>query len=122
MQEFMDSATNGVIFMSFGSTLKSSVMKPEMVDTILGTFRGLAPIKFIRKWDGMAQKDLPTNVLLTVWAPQQDLLGHWNLKVFVTHGGLSSIIEVICHNTVLVGSPFNGDQFANVAIVVQNRI
>jgi glucuronosyltransferase len=42
--------------------------------------------------------------------------------VFVTHGGLLSITEAICHNVVLVGSPFSGDQFANVAIVVQNKI
>ena len=42
-------------------------------------------------------KDLPKNVLTSSWVPQQDVLGHPNLKVFVTHGGLGSVMEAIHH-------------------------
>jgi hypothetical protein len=46
----MDSATKGAMLMSFGSTLKSSVMKPEKVDTILQTFRGEFHNQADAKW------------------------------------------------------------------------
>ena len=40
------------------------------------------------KWDEDNIADLPKNVMIKKWVPQQDLLAHPNLKLFVTHGGL----------------------------------
>ena len=37
-------------------------------------------LKVIWKWD-MDIPDLPENIKLSSWLPQQDLLGHPNLKV-----------------------------------------
>jgi glucuronosyltransferase len=46
--------------------------------------------------------------------PQQDLLAHPNLKVFVTHGGLLSLQEALYHQTPLVGIPLGNDQKPNM--------
>ena len=51
----------------------------------------------IWKWNEDNIADLPSNVMLSKWTPQQDLLAHPNLKVFVTHGGLLSLQEAIFH-------------------------
>ena len=40
------------------------------------------------KWDEDNIADLPKNVMIKKWVPQQDILAHPNLKLFVTHGGL----------------------------------
>ena len=40
------------------------------------------------KWDEDDIADLPKNVMIKKWVPQQDILAHPNLKLFVTHGGL----------------------------------
>ena len=112
LQSFMDSATKGVVFVSFGSQIKSSELSEDKLSVFLETFRRLE-MSVIWKWDA----DVPNiskNVITRTWLPQQDLLGHPNLKVFVTHGGLGSLMEAIYHKTVVVGIPLTNDQKPNL--------
>ncbi len=55
----------------------------------------------------------PDNVMLKKWLPQQDVLGHPNVRMFITHGGLGSSIESIYHGKPLVIMPGFADQFSN---------
>ena len=57
---------------------------------------------------------MPSNVLVTEWVPQQDLLAHRNLAVFLTHGGLLSLQEALYHEVPLVGIPIWFDQRTNL--------
>ena len=52
--------------------------------------------------------------MVSKWLPQNDLLAHPNLRVFVTHGGLLSLQEAIYHKTPLVGVPLVNDQKPNL--------
>ena len=47
------------------------------------------------------------------WLPQQDVLAHPNLKVFITHAGQSSFQETLCHQKPVVAIPVSGDQPIN---------
>jgi len=110
---FMDSATSGVVFISFGSAIAPSQMPLEKLELLLAVFRSLSHYSFMWKWDGQIE-NLPSNVKIMNWVPQQDLLGHHNLRVFVTHGGMGGVSEAIYHKTALVGIPFVNDQKANL--------
>ena len=57
--------------------------------------------------------DLPKNVLVANWLPQQDILAHSNLKLFITHGGQSSFQESLCYQKPMVVIPVFGDQPLN---------
>ena len=57
---------------------------------------------------------LPPNVKLSKWVPQQDVLGHPNTKLFITHGGLLSTQEATYHGVPLIGIPIFGDQDLNM--------
>lgn len=59
--------------------------------------------------------DKPNNVLLKKWLPQQDVLGHPNVKLFVTHSGLISTLEFLYHKKPVVLMPGFLDQFSNAA-------
>jgi UDP:flavonoid glycosyltransferase YjiC (YdhE family) len=112
LQLFMDSATEGAVLVSFGSSLKADQMPEEKIQVFVDTFKQL-DMKVIWKWD-VELPGLPANVLLSSWLPQQDLLAHPNLKVFVTHGGLGGLVEAIYHKTAVVGLPLSNDQKPNL--------
>ncbi|XP_023320254.1 UDP-glucuronosyltransferase 2B19 [Eurytemora carolleeae] len=113
LQIFMDSSPQGVLLVSFGSSITPSSMSEEKRKVFLEVFEKIN-IPVIWKWDTGVTADVPKNVLIKDWLPQQDLLAHPNLKVFVTHGGLLSIMEAIYHETVLVGIPLGNDQRPNL--------
>ena len=114
LQKYMDSHPEGVIYVSFGSLFKSTSMSKEQKLIFHETFRELQ-MPIIWKWDNDDLAGIPKNVWLSKWLPQNDLLAHQNLKVFVTHGGLLSTQEALFHKTVLVGMPLAADQYANIA-------
>ena len=111
-QTFLDSS-DAVVLVSFGSTLQPSQMPQDKLDILYEVFRSLPDYSFIWKWDGQIP-DVPTNVLISSWLPQQDLLAHPNIKTFITHGGLGGITEAIYHKVTLVGIPFGNDQISNL--------
>lgn len=112
LKDFMDNAKEGVVYVSFGSQLRFSELEKKKVEIFVETFKR---IKMSVLWKvDVTIPDLPKNVKTSSWVPQQDLLGHPNLKVFVTHGGLGSLQEAIYHKAVLVGIPFSIDQRPNL--------
>ena len=113
LQTVLDSHPEGVVLVSFGSSIKPSQMGEEKMKVFLETFAQLS-YTVIWKWDGEVMADLPSNVILQSWVPQQDLLAHPHLKVFVTHGGLLSLQETVYHATPIVGIPLGNDQKPNM--------
>ena len=99
LRTFLDSASAGAVYVSFGSAIPPSQMPAEKLELLLGVFRSLPQYSFVWKWDGEIE-NLPDNVRTKTWIPQQDLLGHHNLRVFVTHGGMGGVSEAIYHKTV----------------------
>ena len=98
-----DAGPDGVIYVSFGSVLKASVMSDDKRKIMLGAF-GKLKQKVLWKWETEVMDDKPSNVMLHKWLPQQDVLGHPNVKLFVSHGGQSSFQETICHQTPAVSN------------------
>ncbi|KAG5880371.1 hypothetical protein JTB14_029497 [Gonioctena quinquepunctata] len=112
LQKFLDDAKEGLIYFSMGSNLKSNNLPIEVRDAILEAF-GKRKEKILWKWEDDSLPGQPSNVFLKKWVPQQDILAHPNLKVFITHGGLLSNIETVYHGVPLIAIPIFGDQFAN---------
>merc|ERR1711863_225414 len=78
------------------------------------SFKELKEMPIIWKWDEDDLSGIPDNVMVQKWLPQNDLLAHPNLKVFVTHGGLLSTQESLFHSVPLVGVPIANDQKPNL--------
>jgi hypothetical protein len=52
------------------------------------------------------------------WFPQDDILAHPNVKLFISHGGLGSVVEAKFHGVPILGVPFFADQSGNVRKIV----
>ncbi|XP_062067694.1 UDP-glucuronosyltransferase 3A2 [Lepus europaeus] len=65
---------------------------------------------------------LAENVKIMDWLPQNDLLAHPNIRLFVSHGGQNSIMEAIQHGVPMVGIPLFGDQPENIVRVEAKKL
>lgn len=90
LAKFTDTATQGFIFMSFGSLQMD--LPPEEQLKWLAVFAGL-PYKVVWK-QSKVPGAVASNVRFFSWLPQQSLLQHSNFKLFITHGGHASKTEV----------------------------
>ncbi|XP_072046419.1 UDP-glucuronosyltransferase 2B31-like [Amphiura filiformis] len=77
-------------------------------------------VKVIWQLKGTSPPDIPENVKVVEWIPQNDLLGHPKMMLFVSQGGTNSIYEAIYHGVPMVLVPVYGDQHFN-AMKVANR-
>ncbi|XP_049885624.1 UDP-glucosyltransferase 2-like [Pectinophora gossypiella] len=112
LKEVMDVATHGVIYFSMGSLLKSTQIPDTIIRGIVDVFAGLKQT-VIWKYEEKLH-NIPKNLQVLQWAPQQTILAHPNCVLFITHGGLLSTTEAIHFGVPIIGVPMFGDQFINV--------
>ncbi|CAH0547836.1 unnamed protein product [Brassicogethes aeneus] len=108
VQDFLDSGKDGVIYLSFGTNVKSDHVTPELQKILLQTFKEL-PYKVLWKFETELNTD-NGNVKFAKWLPQQDVLRHKNIKLFITQGGVQSVDESIANHVPLLVVPFVSDQ------------
>lgn len=70
------SGESGFIYVSMGSSVKASKMPEHLRKLLIRAFAQI-PYRVIWKYEGgMADmKDLPSNVKIGTWLPQQNILG-----------------------------------------------
>ena len=113
LEDFVNGAGDaGFIYLSFGTLLKSNELPESTTQILVDTFARV-PQRIVWKYDGHID-NLPSNIRLQPWLPQQDLLGHPKIRVFISHGGLCSTQEAVYHGVPFIGLPVFADQFSNV--------
>ena len=85
------------------SIFTASKMSEEKRRLLLGVFSKLKQ-RVLWKWETESMPDKPDNVMLSKWLPQQDVLAHPKVRLFVSHGGQSSSQESLCHQKPMVCS------------------
>ncbi|XP_043503397.1 UDP-glucosyltransferase 2-like, partial [Polistes fuscatus] len=112
LKEFIDNGSNGFIYVSLGTNIHPSMFPKKLLDIFFNVFSNL-PVKVVWKFNGNILK-IPENIYIAAWFPQQTILAHPNLKLFVYQGGLQSTEEAIHFGVPLVGIPVIADQDMNV--------
>lgn len=113
LQEFLDSSSqNGVILFTMGFIFQPKAVPDARIQAIFDAFAQL-PQNVIMKLDAIPPEStlkVPKNVLLKPFLPQQDILAHKNLRLFITHCGMHGVMEAIFHAVPMVGMPIFVDQ------------
>ncbi|XP_025834187.1 UDP-glucuronosyltransferase 1-10 isoform X6 [Agrilus planipennis] len=121
LQKELDKATNGVIYFSLGSNVKSANISSQLRNVIISSFAEL-PYTILWKWETDHLPGKPDNVITRKWLPQEAVLAHPNVKAFITQGGLQSMEEAIYYRKPLIGMPFFADQMKNVRSIAEHGI
>lgn len=119
VQDFLDSADEGAIYISFGSHVLSSKLPKDVIKCIAENVRKL-PHKVLWKWEEDTMENKPENVKLVKWVSQTDVLAHPNVVLFVNHGGVFGTQESTYYGVPMLTVPFYGDQFRNAKNVERN--
>lgn len=114
MKKFIDESEHGVVYFSLGGNLNPSIMPLEKQEAIIKTLSKLKE-RVLWKWDDTSAKVEKKQFLVQKWFPQDDVLAHPKVKVFITHGGLLGGIEAVYYGKPLVTIPIFGDQKMNAA-------
>ncbi|EDW03007.1 GH10731 [Drosophila grimshawi] len=110
---FISNATDGAILLSLGSNVKGTHLKP---DTVQKMFNVLSKLKqrVIWKWEDLDKTPGKSdNILYSKWLPQDDILAHPNIKLFINHAGRGGITESTFHGKPMLSLPVFGDQPGN---------
>ncbi|KAI6221495.1 Glucuronosyltransferase [Aphelenchoides fujianensis] len=121
----MKRGQKGVIFFSLGSMVPTFMLPPGVMRNVLTAMSRISDHHFIVRVDKNDHETERlaaniTNVFLTHWAPQGDLLAHPRLKMFITHAGYGSLMEAARTATPLLALGVFGDQPYNALLVERN--
>ncbi|KAL3270163.1 hypothetical protein HHI36_009220 [Cryptolaemus montrouzieri] len=112
LQDVLDNAKNGVVYFSLGSNLQSTMMPLDKREILLKTFASLKET-VIWKFEDEELPGKPDNVIIRKWLPQNDILAHKNVKLFITHGGIFSTMEAVYHGVPIMALPVMAEQELN---------
>ncbi|KAL8585728.1 hypothetical protein ACOMHN_056357 [Nucella lapillus] len=108
LQAFMDSATHGAVIVTFGASL--STVPKTISDKLFWVFLNL-PFRVVFR-SNITSPD-QSRVWTSLWLPQNDLMGHPNTKVFVSHCGKNGQYEALFHAVHLLCTPMATEQGYN---------
>uniref|UniRef100_A0A2H8TFP8 UDP-glucuronosyltransferase n=1 Tax=Melanaphis sacchari TaxID=742174 RepID=A0A2H8TFP8_9HEMI len=110
--EFIDDAPHGVIFFTLGSMILMSSLPENVLNVFRESFSQI-PQKVLWKYEG-DMKNISKNVMTQKWFPQRDILLHPNVKLFISHGGISGMYETVDAGVPVLGFPYIYDQPRNI--------
>ena len=68
------------MYISFGSIVSISTMPPWLLNVIFNALKTLK-MRFLWKWEGEKPENVPENVFLLKWFPQNDVLGRLHISL-----------------------------------------
>ncbi|XP_055629658.1 UDP-glucosyltransferase 2-like [Toxorhynchites rutilus septentrionalis] len=121
IQEWLDGAEHGAVYFCLGSNLKSTDLPAEKLEVFVKSL-GKLKQRVLWKWESGSIPNQPSNVMTQKWLPQDDILAHKNVVLFISHGGLGGMAEARYHGVPVLGIPIFAEQSGNVIGMVREGL
>ncbi|KAH7717893.1 UGT-54 protein [Aphelenchoides avenae] len=124
--DILNSAKKGTILFSFGSIIATWQIPQHTKREIIHAFRQFPQYNFIWKYDEI-EKDASlfenaTNIYLVKWIPQVELINDDRVKLFISHTGQNSYLEISYAGIPIISVPVFGDQHSNGRIAHKHGV
>ena len=117
LASFVNGASEGFVLFSLG-TITNKYLPANIINIFLTIFSSI-PQRIVWNYDAAYIKDIPKNIILMRHVPQNDLLGHPNIKLFITHFGNAGQHESLYHGVPMLGIPIHSDQAHNAVRLIR---
>ena len=111
IKSFIDGARKGSILMTFGSA--TSIIPVHTLEKFSSVFGRLDDYRVIWRLENKDDVELPDNVMISQWLPQNDILAQPSVKLFITHCGYNGQHEAVYHGVPMIGFPIMSEQYYN---------
>uniref|UniRef100_A0A8D9FB16 UDP-glucuronosyltransferase n=1 Tax=Cacopsylla melanoneura TaxID=428564 RepID=A0A8D9FB16_9HEMI len=106
-------ADHGVIYFAMGSHIDADLLGDWRLDRLIRLFATLKQGVLWKVNSPALESRLSSNVKVSKWFPQNDILAHPSCRLFITHGGVHSAFESIYHGVPMLIIPVFADQKQN---------
>lgn len=116
------------VLISFGSLMKSYTLAIDTKRSFLKIIAAFPDTTFIWKYEDLEDDFVKnkaskvSNLVLSKWMPQNDLLNHSNVAAFITHGGMGSVMETARRGVPALLIPLFADQHRNALGMLHNGL
>ncbi|EZA59830.1 UDP-glucuronosyltransferase 2B15 [Ooceraea biroi] len=124
LKKWLDDSKDGFVYFTFGSMVLIETFPRKILDVFYASLDKIAPVRVLMKVPNPKKlpAGLPKNIRTFSWLPQLKVLKHPNIRAFITHGGLMSILEAIFCGVPMIGVPLFADQFKNVETSITRNV
>lgn len=124
LQRFIESSEKGSILFCMGTNFRTELLTHREKEMFFEMIREMSDYHFLWKFDENYVHDfeIPSNLLVRSWLPQQEILAHPKVVGFVSHCGLLSTHEAHWFAVPIIGIPIYVDQHINCARVKKSKV
>ncbi|PIC26053.1 hypothetical protein B9Z55_018750 [Caenorhabditis nigoni] len=112
------------VFISYGTMVSAKFMPDNYKHAMFELFKNNQNVTFLWKYEDVEEKlikeHIPENVHLKSWFPQPSLLADKRVKLFITHGGLGSTMELAYAAKPGIVTPLFADQPSNAQMLARH--
>ncbi|XP_043654376.1 UDP-glycosyltransferase UGT5-like [Drosophila teissieri] len=113
LQRFMDEAEHGVIYFSMGQEIMVQFLPENVQQNLMKTLVQFKQ-RVVWKTELYNMPNKSDNIYVIEQPPQRAVLAHPNTRLFITNGGLLSVMEAVYSGVPILGLPVFFDQFINL--------
>lgn len=124
LRSFIESTKKGSILFSMGTNFRTELLSHEEKEMFFKIIREMSDYNFLWKFDVSQVNgfEIPSNLIVRSWLPQQDILAHSNVIAFISHCGLLSTHEAYWFGVPIIGIPVYVDQHINCARIKKAEV